>query len=557
MNRASPRQTDLIGAPQIAGAAGFRLQRYFTIAALIAFSIIGIALYVLQSGELSFFARVQQGQAAFFEHSQSELSRKTKQAAQKSLVAAQEAANENMTTLLANVLWESDFAPLIASVQSLSVERCRKIEEYRHIPATMAPEARKECFAQLGQAIRALPGFTALNQRTFAAMKGSAVFKVKVYDLRGLTVYSSEHSQIGEDKATNAGWRSAAEGKAVSELTHRDQFSAFEGMVENRDLLSSYIPVRRKGSEEVLGVLEIYADVTQFLRQVKDSSAELSALVATNKEKLQQASKNDAGVVASNSFEFLSVVGGLMVALLVTLLLIVKRGQTQLDAQTRAQEKNAARERLWHHEKMAAMAAMAAHVSHETGNALTIISGLTHELSDPQPDGIEPQEASRLIAEQTNRVVRMSRQINTFAMAGGDRPELTDVNRLTEAVCYFFNFDLRFRSKPIEFHAGEGVPPCQLVSDHLKEVLMNLLPTRRGRVTVETFPCEQGVTIRITTEAEPGSGITEHTAELGEAQLELARRRVAEMGGTLNLSGENAEQIEISIPKGQRQESEE
>lgn len=555
MNRPSPQPTEAIHARQIPGAAKFRLLRYFTIAALATFSIIGIALYVLQHGELSFFDKVQQGQAAFFEHSQAELSRKTEQAAQKSLVAAQEVANENMTTLLANVLWESDFGPLIARVQSLSVDRCRTIEEYRNIPATMAPEARKECFAQLGQAIRALPGFAALDKRTFTAMKGSTVFKVKVYDLRGLTVYSSDHSQIGEDKATNAGWRAAAEGKAASELTHRDQFSAFEGMVENRDLLSSYIPVRRKGSDEVLGVFEIYADVTPFLRQVKDSSTELSALVAANQEKIKQAAKNDAAVVASNSVTFLSVVGALMVALFVALLLIVKRGQSQIDAQTLAQEKNAARERLWHHEKMSAMAAMAANVSHETGNALTIISGLAHELSDPHPDGIEPQEASRQITEQASRVVRMSRQINTFAMAGGDRPELTDVNRLIEAVCYFFNFDLRFRSKPIEFRTGKGVPTCHLVSDHLKEVLMNLLPTRRGRVTIETFPCEQGVTIRITTEPAPGSGIAEHAADLAETQFELAGRRIAEMGGTLNLSGGNAGVIEIIIPKGLRQES--
>lgn len=555
MNRASPQPTETIRAPYPRDTAKFRLLRYFTIAALTTFAMIGAALYVLQDGEGSFFAKVQQGQEAFFEHSHTELSRKTEQAAQRSLVAAQQAANENMTTLLANVLWESDFAPLIARVQSLSVDRCRKIEEYRNIPATMAPEARKECFAELGQAIRALPGFAALDKRTFTAMKGSTVFKIKVYDLRGLTVYSSEHRQIGEDKATNAGWRSAAEGKAASELTHRDQFSAFEGMVENRDLLSSYIPVRRKGSDEVLGVFEIYADVTPFLRQVNDGSAELSALVAGNKEKLKQAAQRDADVVASNSVRFLIVVGVLMVVLFVALMLIVKRGQTQIDAQTRAQEKSAARERLWHHEKMSAMAAMAANVSHETGNALTIISGLAHELSDPQPGGIEPQEASRLIAEQSNRVVRMSRQINTFALAGGDRAELTDINRLIEAVCYFFNFDLRFRSKPINFHAGAGVPTCHLVSDHLKEVLMNVLPTRRGRVTIDTAPCEQGVAIRITTEAVPGSGITEHAADLAEAQFALARWRVAEMGGSLNLSGENAEMIEIIIPKGQRQES--
>lgn len=526
--------------------------RHFTIAAVSTFLIVGIVLYVLEREEMVFFDKAQQGQAAFFKQTQAELSRNTERAARNSLLAAQEVANENMTELLANVLWESDFGPLIARAQSLSVDRCRNIDEHLKIPATMAPEARKECFVALGNRIRAMPGFAALDKRTFAAMKGSTVFKVKVYDLRGLTIYSSEHRQIGEDKAINAGWRFAADGKAASELTHRDQFSAFEGMVEDRDLLSSYIPVRRNGSDEVLGVFEIYTDVTPFLKQVKDSTAGLSAVVAANQEKIEQAARNDAKVAAANSTKLLRVTGALLVLLFVALLLIVRRGQSMIDAQTLAQEQNAARERLWHREKMSAMAAMAANVSHETGNALTIISGLAHELSDPQPGGIEPEEASRMISEQAARVVRMSRQINTFAMSGGDEPELTDVNRLIEAVCYFFNFDLRFRGKPIEFSAGEGVPPCILVSDHLKEVLMNLLPTRRGRVSVETAPREHGAVIRIATEAPPGGKVTQQAVALAEAQFELARRRIADMGGTLRLSGENAAQIEIILPCGQQ-----
>jgi diguanylate cyclase (GGDEF)-like protein/PAS domain S-box-containing protein len=107
-----------------------------------------------------------------------------------------------------------------------------------------------------------------LQQDVAAMMEGSLVVKVKVYDLAGLTVFSSDARQIGESKANNPGFVSAVGGGVVSELTHRDHFDAFEGAIVDRDLFSSYIPFHQE-SGPVFGVFELYYDVTPFLDEVR------------------------------------------------------------------------------------------------------------------------------------------------------------------------------------------------------------------------------------------------------------------------------------------------
>lgn len=525
----------------------FRLLRYFAVAGLVSFLIVGLLAYLIQAREYDFFADVQDKQAKFFQEVQADLAAKTEQVARNTLVSAQEAANLNLTQLFANALWESDFAPFAARVQSLPVAPCRAIGEARTLAGNETPKAREQCFAALGQKIRALPGFTALDQRTAALMKHSSVFKIKVYDMRGLTIYSSEHGHIGEDKAGNAGWRAAATGEAASELTHRDHFSAFEGMVENRDILSSYVPVRRAGATQVVGVFEIYTDVTPFLAQLKSNSGQLAGIVANNQAKTESTSARNAALVAASSDQFLGILWTLLVLLFAALLFIVKRGQTIIDAQAQAREQSTARERLWHREKMSAMATMAANVSHEVGNASTVIACLADGLAE-RTDLAQDADAPRQILEQSRRILTMSRQITAFATAGGENHEPTDVNTLIEAVCYFFSFDRRFRSRPIEFHPGAPLPACELVPDHLKEVLMNLLPTRRGRVIVESRGSEGGVVIRIDSEAPAENPSQREHAVLAETQFEIARKRVADMGGALIGNGANGGRIEIVLP---------
>ena len=115
-----------------------------------------------------------------------------------------------------------------------------------------------------------------LNARVVEYTRGMSVVKVKIYDLRGKTVFSSDPKQIGEDKSANPGFQAAMVGQPASELSHRDKFSAFEQVIVDRDLLSSYVPIWR-GQQQVHAVFEVYDDVTPLLAQLATTQAQIIA----------------------------------------------------------------------------------------------------------------------------------------------------------------------------------------------------------------------------------------------------------------------------------------
>ncbi|NJD24603.1 MAG: sensor histidine kinase, partial [Betaproteobacteria bacterium] len=232
------------------GVAGirkrFRLVPFFTMASLMAFLLVAGALWYFQHQQDVVFRALQGEQAAVVRNTQEDFASRQEEVAHRDLLGVHEAGNVNLARILANVFWESDLAPFVARASQIPADHCRALPDTTD-PATgtsrPSPE-KKACFAEIGRALRGFPEFAGIDARLFAAMTKSTVFKVKVFDLRGITVYSSEHAQIGEDKRNNRGWRGAAiGGQPMTELTFRDRFSAFEGVVENRDLISSYVPV--------------------------------------------------------------------------------------------------------------------------------------------------------------------------------------------------------------------------------------------------------------------------------------------------------------------------
>lgn len=195
----------------------FQLRRYFSVAGLIAFVFVTILLAVLY-----------------------------RSVALRMFLALEEDKNVELTQSFANSLWPK-LQPFIA------------ISE-----------------ASNHASLRDLVFITELRQAVVTQMHGLSVVKIKVYDLDGDTIFSTQLDQIGDESNTNAGFQRALRGEVASELTHRDTFSAFEETIENQDLLSTYIPIYANGpTSPVVGVFELYSNVTPFLQQISSTQRQL------------------------------------------------------------------------------------------------------------------------------------------------------------------------------------------------------------------------------------------------------------------------------------------
>ena len=443
--------------------AEFRLVRYFTITSLIAF--------VIAAAALGFVYR---------------------KLAIDGLVGTQEDANVNVTRILANQLWTSDFGPFVQAMAG-------------------RPAAELKAAAQIPQ----------LHAKVLALMRGSSVFKVKVYDLKGMTLYSTELGQIGEDKSGNAGVIAAAQGKNLSELVHRNTFSALEQEVQNRDLIQSYIPAHDEQGR-ISGVFEVYSDATPFLQQI-----------------------------GRKQWLLVGAVVGLFAALYGALFFFVHRAQGIIRRQSRARYRE-----------------FITKAAHELRTPMTSIFGFAALLKNRGYDPQATREVVEIIHEQAGRLVHLSN-------------ELLDLSRIEARGAQAFVFEPQPLAPLLERAAAEqpaadgrraqleiepGLPVPRLDRVKIAQALANIL-SNAGKfsapgtpITLAAFREGERVGIRVT-----DRGIGMSAEELGHLferfwraeqaseipgsglGLALAREIVQFHGGTIEVQSARGEGTAVTI----------
>ncbi len=120
-----------------------------------------------------------------------------------------------------------------------------------------------------------------LQQDLKLLARGLDVVKVKLYDAHGLTVFSSDPRQIGEDRSDNPGFLGAKRGTPESEITFRAQFDAWEGVISDRNLIATYVPVRSSDAAQVEAVMEVYSDVTGLVAKMERTQRHIVIGVAS------------------------------------------------------------------------------------------------------------------------------------------------------------------------------------------------------------------------------------------------------------------------------------
>ncbi len=395
---------------------------------------------------------------AFFLHRQSEVER---------LIAHAERQNVELARAVANSIWPR-FSTYVTSA-SRSEEEIHRNRE-------------------------------AIGRTVEAVSAGLPVLKIKIYDLEGLTIYSSNPNEIGENKNNNPGFFSAAHGgNPASKLTYRDDLSSFEGTVQKRDVVESYLPIRQ-GSGPVQAVFELYTDVTPLMADIERVTINLlarflpafavlyGALFLVVRRADRTIKRQYADIVDKNAAL------GNEVSERVRVEKALEQARDQLEqrveertsalageiAERKRAEDEARRHRneLAHFGRVSIIGEMATSLAHELNQPLTVISGCAQfcitRLRSGKGKPEQLLDAMEQTAEQANRANEVIRRVRGFIHKEEPERQPIDVNEVIRGLADLLRTDAREHGSELQLELTEPMPLVVADPIQVQQVILNL-----------------------------------------------------------------------------------
>lgn len=317
----------------------------------------------------------------------------------------------------------------------------------------------------------------ALDRVVRSTIAELAVQKVYFFDLEGRILYSTTPEHRGFVVRDNPNYLRARDGFVSTILVARGSPLDVGGQAGQVPLLETYVPVERldeagRPTGERVGVIEVYQDATELLRETRTASARM-------------------GFIATSGILALMLLLGLRIRAAERT--IHERTRALVEANARLAQLTADLERevedrtkrLVRAETLASVGTLAAGVAHEVNNPIASIAscaeGLLRRAQEPAlrdaPAFAEFPEYLGIIRDEAFRVRDVTRGLLDFSRAGaaGDGPTApVDLGALLQATAKLLTFRAEREGKPIHLELPPQPVIVQGDGAGLRQLLLNV-----------------------------------------------------------------------------------
>ena len=273
---------------------------------------------------------------------------------------------------------------------------------------------------------------------------------VNIYNMENSISYSFDKTRIGQKTVEAAGYKKALEGVATTRLVQRGNLFEIILGIPKESKMTTFAPLQAERSllrvsNRIMGVFEIVQDVSKDYKAI--SRFQILVIIAS-------------GIVMSLLF--------------LTLLYVVKRGETII--QLRAKEQLQLKEKLTQAKHLSYIGEMTAIISHEIRNPLGIIASSAELLSKKALTSCDiPPAIPKIIVEESARLNNILTDFLDFAKPKAPNMIPCRVDKILEKNVSYLSPQLDQKGYHITMRKKNEMGEIMADPDMLYQAFLNIL----------------------------------------------------------------------------------